>query len=217
MSLIKQNSKDSDLIMIPEKKTFGQKITDLFIEYRYLLLAFIIPVFLMYLLYVSIGIFPFGDKTVLGLDLNAQYVDFYYGLRNVIHGDADALYTFARSLGGEFMGIYSYYVASPFAAIVALFPRNMMAHALLVLFLFKTGLSGFTFGFYLHKTYKFKNKTAIVGFSILYALSAYAVVQQHNNMWIDALVWLPRESVICMVASSGTRKQSKRHETASSC
>ena len=191
MSLIKKNSKDSDLIMIPEKKTFGQKITDLFIEYRYLLLAFIIPVFLMYLLYVSIGIFPFGDKTVLGLDLNAQYVDFYYGLRNVIHGDADALYTFARSLGGEFMGIYSYYVASPFAAIVALFPRNMMAHALLVLFLFKTGLSGFTFGFYLHKTYKFKNKTAIVGFSILYALSAYAVVQQHNNMWIDALVWLP--------------------------
>lgn len=25
----------------------------------------------------------------------------------------------------------------------------------------------------------------------MYALCSYAVVQQHNSMWIDALIWLP--------------------------
>lgn len=189
--MTQNNPVSQELNLDTEKKTLRQRLCSLFVEYRYLLLAFIIPVFLMYLLYVSIGIYPFGDRTVLGLDLNAQYVDFYYGLRNILHGDADALYTFARSLGGEFMGIYAYYVASPFAFIVALFPRTMMAHAIFTIFLLKTGLCGFTFGFYLHKTSKFKNKISIVGFSILYALSSYAIVQQHNNMWIDALVWLP--------------------------
>ena len=30
-----------------------------------------------------------------------------------------------------------------------------------------------------------------VGFSTLYALCAYAVVMQHNTMWIDNLIYLP--------------------------
>jgi len=38
---------------------------------------------------------------------------------------------------------------------------------------------------------KKRNRYAIVLFSICYALSAYAVVQQHNTMWIDAVMWLP--------------------------
>ena len=59
------------------------------------------------------------------------------------------------------------------------------------IFLLKTGLCGFTFGFYIHKAQKNSSKIATVMFSCLYALTAYAVVQQHNSMWIDAVIWLP--------------------------
>ena len=157
----------------------------------YLSLAFIIPVAIMYLIYVAMEIHPFGNGSVLVLDLNAQYVYFYEALRNFVYGDAGFLYSFCRGLGGEFLGIYAYYIASPFSYIVCLFPQSMILDALLVIFLLKTGLCGVTFGYYLHKTGKSKSKIATVIFSCMYALTAYAVVQQHNSMWIDAVIWLP--------------------------
>ena len=76
-------------------------------SYSYLFYAFIIPVALMYLIYLSMGIHPFGNGSVLVLDLNGQYVYFYESLRNAIHGDGSFLYTFSRALGGEYLSFGS--------------------------------------------------------------------------------------------------------------
>ncbi|MBO7250250.1 MAG: YfhO family protein [Clostridia bacterium] len=157
----------------------------------YLAFCFIVPIVLAYLMYLAREIHPFGDGSVLVLDLSAQYVYFFEALRDFAHGDADLLYSFSRSLGGEFVGIYAYYVASPLSYIVALFPKAMMLEALLTLFLLKCGLCGFTFGFYLHKNSKNPNRVMVIAFSVMYALSAYGIVHQHNTMWIDAMIWLP--------------------------
>lgn len=157
----------------------------------YLWLCILIPIALMYLMYLSRMIHPFGDGSVLVLDLNAQYVWFFEALRDFVRGDASLLYSFARSMGGEFLGIYAYYIASPLSYLTCLFPKDRMLEALLFLFLLKTGLCGGTFGYYMHRTMKKPNAFAIVIFSTMYALSAYAVVQQHNTMWIDAVMWLP--------------------------
>lgn len=160
-------------------------------EFSYLIYAFLIPVILNYLIYLAMEIHPFGDGSVLVLDLNGQYVYFYEALRNAVYGEESFLYSFCRSLGGEFGGIYTYYVASPLSYIVCLFPQDRILEALLFIFLLKTGLCGLSFGYYLHKISSKVKKIPVVTFSILYALCAYAVVQQHNSMWIDALIWLP--------------------------
>lgn len=160
-------------------------------RYFYLFYAFIIPVILNYLIYLSMGLHPFGNGSVLVLDLNGQYVYFYEALRNAVYGETSLIYTFARSLGGEFFGIYAYYVASPFSYIVCLFPQDRMLEALLFIFLLKAGLSGVTMGFYLDRISSKLNKINVVTFSVLYSMCAYAVIQQHNSMWIDALMWLP--------------------------
>ncbi len=159
--------------------------------YSYLTLCFLVPAAIMYLLYLVRGIHPFGDESVLVLDLNGQYVYFYEALRNAVYGKESLLYSFSRALGGEFLGIYAYYLASPFSYIVCLFPEGKILEALLFIFVLKTGLCGVTFGFYLHKTSRRVRPTRILSFSVMYALCAYAVVQQHNSMWIDALIWLP--------------------------
>lgn len=185
------NDKLLDKAAPPEKKRFSLRDAWRNNDYMYLTLAFFTPFAIMYMIYLAMEIHPFGDGSVLVLDLNGQYVYFFEALRNFVYGDADLLYSFARSLGGEFMGIYAYYIASPFSYLVALFPQERILEALLCIFLLKTGCCGFSFGYYLHRTSAKLNKTAIVTFSILYALSAYAVVQQHNTMWIDALIWLP--------------------------
>ena len=159
----------------------------------YLCLCFVIPVVIMYLIYLAMQIHPFGDGSVLVLDLNAQYVYFYEALRDFVWGDNSLLYSFSRQLGGEFMGIYAYYIASPFSYLVALFPKARMLEALLFIFLLKTGLCGLSCGYYLKKTTdasKLK-RTNVIIFSVMYALCSYAVVQQNNSMWIDALIWLP--------------------------
>ncbi len=174
-----------------KKKKTGKLAKLLKKPYIYLALCFAIPVAVMYLIYLSMEIHPFGDGSVLVLDLNGQYVYFFEALRRFVYGDASLIYSFSRSLGGEFMGIYAYYLASPLSYIVALFPKERILEALLCLFLLKTGLCGFTFGYYLHKTSEKLNKVSIVTFSILYALSSYCIVQQHNTMWIDCVMWLP--------------------------
>ena len=160
-------------------------------EYGYLGYSFLIPAALMLIIYLALGHKPFGDLSVLTLDLNAQYVYFYEALREFLCGDASLLYSFSRSLGGEFMGIYAYYIASPISYIVLLFPKSMMLFALLTIILIKIGLCGLTFGFYLHKQTKNPNKLNILIFSLMYALSAYAITYQNNIMWLDALFLLP--------------------------
>ncbi len=157
----------------------------------YLFFCFLIPAVIMYLLYLSRGLYPFGDGSVLVLDLNGQYVYFYEALRNAVYGEGSFLYTFFRGLGGEFMGMYAYYLASPLSYIVALFPQDGILEALLTIILIKTGLCGFTFGFYLHKNTSCPSKLTTIIFSTLYALSAYVVIYQNNIMWMDAVMWLP--------------------------
>ncbi len=161
-------------------------------EYGYLMFAALIPAVLVYLLYLVRGLYPFGDGCVLVLDLNGQYVSFYEGLYNILHGDADLFYSFSRNLGGEFMGIYDYYVASPFALLLGLFPQDWMLEGLLVVFIIKAALCGLNMGIYLHKHSDGDcNRLSVIAFSIMYALCSYCVIQQHNSMWIDAVLWLP--------------------------
>jgi len=156
----------------------------------YLGLCFIVPTLLMWLVYASMNVFPFGEESVLVLDLNGQYVYYFEALRDILTDSGSFLYSFRRALGGEFLGIIGYYLASPLSLIVALFPAEMMTEALLSIFLLKTGISGLTLGIYLDHTRK-RNPVSAVMFSTMYALSAYAVVMQHNTMWIDALMLLP--------------------------
>lgn len=159
--------------------------------YAYLLACFFIPLGIMLLIHLCHGLHPIANGSVLVLDLNGQYVYFYEALREFIYGDTSLLYSFSRALGGEFLGIYAYYIASPLSWLVALFPKGRMLEALLVIFLLKTGLCGFTMGWYLHKNTRRPIKPLVCAFATLYALCAYAVVYQHNSMWIDALFWLP--------------------------
>ncbi|MBQ9806637.1 MAG: YfhO family protein [Clostridia bacterium] len=160
-------------------------------KYRYLILCALLPAVLVWMLYIAKGHHPFGDGCVLVLDLNGQYVWFFEALRNFVKGDADLLYSFSRALGGEFLGIYAYYVASPFSFLLALFPKERMLEGLLALFLLKTAMCGWSFGYYMHRTMKEKNPIAIIVFALGYAMSSYALIQQHNTMWIDAMMWLP--------------------------
>jgi uncharacterized membrane protein YfhO len=161
-------------------------------EYFYLLGAFLLPLVILWLVYIAMEVYPFGSNSVLVLDLNGQYVSFYEYLRSLIREGGSLLYTWERALGGEFLGIFSYYLSSPFSLIVALLPKGNMTEALLLIMLLKCGSSGLAFGWYLHKTRPVRPRAAhVIMFSAMYALCSYAVVYGHNIMWMDQLIILP--------------------------
>ncbi len=178
-------------ITINTEKSFKERLRDVFDEYSYLILAAGIPAFLFFLMYLTRGLYPFGNGTVLVLDLNGQYVYFFEALKKTVLEGGSLLYSWSRSLGGEFLGMYAYYLASPFSYLICLFPDGKTQEFLLVLFMIKAALCGGTMGFFLHKHSEKRNKLTVIAFSILYAVSAYCVVHQNNTMWMDAVMWLP--------------------------
>ena len=168
-------------------KRVGHKI----VQKKYLYPSFLMPFLIMAAVFAALAIFPFGERSVLILDMNAQYVYFFEQFRDsVLSSDESILYSFERALGGEFLGTYTYYLASPFSYLVVLFPKDRITDAIKLIMLLKCGFAGLSFSYYLDKTRK-KNAFGFTAFSTMYALCAYATTFQSNIMWMDALIWLP--------------------------
>ena len=157
---------------------------------RYYIIAFIIPVVLMYISYAIFGLYPFGKKSVLCLDLNAQYVYYFEALRDAFWGKGSIFYNWGRNLSGGMMGVIGYYLASPFTLIVMILPRKMILTSLLIMILCKIGAASVTFNLYLQRSKGLEPLHATV-FSVLYSLMAYMVIQTIDPMWLDGLVFLP--------------------------
>ena len=168
----------------------GNPVKDWFFRNRYYLMAFFIPVVLMYICYAIFGLYPFGEQSVLALDFNAQYVYYFEALRDAFWGDGSIFYNWSRNLSGGYMGVIGYYLASPFTLIVMLLPEKMMLTSLLIMILAKIGTASLTFHHYLIKSKKLQPLPALI-FGILYSLMAYMVIQTIDPMWLDGLVFLP--------------------------
>ncbi len=157
---------------------------------RLYILAFFLPVAIMYITYALFDFYPFGDGCVLVLDLNGQYVYYFEYAKKAFWGDGSLFYSWNRNLSGEFMGTIGYYLASPFTLIVMLLPQSMLLGSLLIMQLAKLGSIGVTFSYYLQKSQNVKPINSVI-FSTLFSLCAYAVIQLMDPMWIDGLVFLP--------------------------
>lgn len=159
-------------------------------EYIYLIAAFLLPFTIMLGIYACMEVHPFGNNSVLMLDLQAQYIYYYEEIRSLLTEGGSFLYSWKRTLGGEFMGIVAYYGASLYNLIFVIFPKSMIADAMMFINLMKIGSMGLTFGIYIHKTRR-PGEMKTLALSCMYALCAYSVVQTLNPMWLDALVYLP--------------------------
>lgn len=173
-----------------EKKTFRQKIRGWLWDKKIYFLVFAVPALIMYAAYALFEVHPFGDNSVLVLDLNGQYVYYYEALRDAFWGEGSLVYDWSRNLSGEMFGIFAYYLASPFMLIICLMPRTAMCGAIELMQIAKIGAAAVTFAFFLRKTGKPKNASLVV-FSTCYALMSYMVVQLMDPMWLDGLVYLP--------------------------
>ncbi len=152
--------------------------------------AFCIPALLVFISYVIFGVYPFGDRSVLTLDLNGQYVYYFENIRRSFWEGDGLLYSWSRNLSGGYQGVIGYYLASPFTFIVILMPRKLIIEALMLMQLCKIGACGLTFAVFAQKSKGVKPFTSVI-FSTMYALSAFMVIQLIDPMWLDGPIFLP--------------------------
>ncbi len=182
-----------DTTPVPETPSVGRRARpkpQLSGNAKVLLWCFFLPAFLTVVIYCCLQVWPVGKNSVLVLDLNAQYIYYFEQLRDILTSGESILYSFERALGGEFLGIFAYYLSSPFSLLVALFPKQMITEAMYLILVLKCGFCGLTFGIYLNQKNLTKPPYRVM-LAVMYALSSYAVVMQHNVMWTDNLIAFP--------------------------
>lgn len=159
-------------------------------ENQYIFLAFIATMGTMLIVFLCNGMVPFGDKTILRMDLYHQYGPLFAELYERIKGGDSLIYSWTSGLGSCFLGNYFNYLSSPLGAIVLFFGHKNVPEAIATMILLKASLSASTFTYYLKKS---QHNQSFVGvcFGILYAFCGYMLAYYWNVMWLDAMVLLP--------------------------
>lgn len=156
-----------------------------------LLLSFGLPFMIMSIIYIAMGVYPFGKETLLTIDLAQQYVDFFSYYRHTLLNEPQALfYSFSKGIGGDMVGLWSYYLNSPFNLLVLLFPQRLLPLAVTLLIAIKIACSGLSFSYLLIKKFNGNNLLVPI-FSLSYALMSFTIVNQLHVMWLDSIIFLP--------------------------
>lgn len=89
-----------------------------------MLTAGIITFCLLWLLFYIKKYVPFGVHSLASKDADFQYLDFLAYLKDVFDGKNNIDYSFSKSIGGACIGVFSYYLSSPFNLLLLLFDKS---------------------------------------------------------------------------------------------
>lgn len=166
-----------------------QNCSAVFQKVLILLLAFLLPCFVMILLCVILKITPFGEKTFLINDMWSEYADYMAYFRTILSGENDLLYSFSKSLGDDLPSMLAFYVINPLNWIVCLFPPDRLPLAITILVILRYGICGLTSAVYFLR--RRKNDYSTLMFSTCYALMAFNIVNAENTNLREGALILP--------------------------
>ncbi len=149
-------------------------------------LAFLSFVFI----YLVSTLFPFGDLTVLRMDLYHQYGPLFCELYDRVTHFQSFLYSWNSGGGSSFLGNYFNYLSSPLSAVIFLFDRKDMPYAITTLVALKGILSAGTFTLYLKHSQK-SHSLVSAAFGGFYAFCSYFLAYYWNIMWLDGMILFP--------------------------
>lgn len=162
-----------------------------FRNYWTYLISFIIPLVIIFGVYLSQGIYWNSDTSPLLGDGFHQYVIFDLNLRNILHGSDSLFYTFTSGLGLNFYALSSYYLGSFLSPLVYFFDVSSMPNAVYLSTLLKFGLIGLSTFFSLSKIFKNIPAPLRLALSTSYALMSFTVSQLEIKTWLDVFILIP--------------------------
>lgn len=192
---LKQNvfDPDQEIILNRDKafyRFYNMKGTQFFIRHIFVLLAFLIPFLVILTIFIKNEIYPAGDNQLLIIDFWHQYFPFTSEMQDKLQNGGSLLYSLHSGWGQNFLGIMSYYTASPLNFLSLLIPQAHLREFLALFVCIKVGCAGLFTGMYLKHVFR-RNDFSIVLFSIPYALCAYIIGYYWNIMWLDTVALMP--------------------------
>ena len=137
--------------------------------------------------------------------MKEQYLPFFSSLHDLIGGDDSIFFHWSKSLGGNYIGLYAYYLASPFSWLTTLFSIEKLPLAIFLMTVSKISLSGLTFSVYVNflwnkynslpaQTSSYRRLLAhltLLPLPVAYALMSYNLQFALSIMWLDGVILLP--------------------------
>ena len=159
------------------------------------LASFIAPMAIMFVAWAIDGFFPFGTKSLMAVDFNAQYIGLYAYFKHLfLNGDwSSFFYSFSKSIGGGMLGIWGFNLLSPFNLLFLLTSEENFQWVVPIVIALRYGAMGLTMAHFLVKRYDgLKNKAYLVPIvATIYALNGFNVSYQMNPIFYDGMIMLP--------------------------
>ena len=158
---------------------------------NYLLWAFLLPFLGMLLMMAIARTEPFGsNRSMLYSDMYHQYYPFFVNFRKRLLGGESLLYNWDIGMGIDYLGLISYYLASPLNLLSVFVPADYTLEYFSLLAPIKLGLASLFFAIFLKKLFD-KNDFSIALFGAFYGLCAWGLGYSWNIMWVDSFAMLP--------------------------
>lgn len=153
------------------------------------------------------GSYPFGSRTRSVNDLGNQFVPYHAHLWDLLHGKADGglLFNWQSGYGSSFLPDLGTYVSSPFALLVAFFPRDRIDLAVYAVSVLKIGAAAAAMAVLL-LALRPGRWWAAGALGASYALCGWTLMQaSYNPMWLDGLIAFPLMCLVAEWARAGRR------------
>ncbi len=142
------------------------------------------------MMYISVGIYPFGELTVASGDMVNQYIPFAVHRNEAVLSGDSLTYSDSLGPGGNFWSIMGYYISSPLMLFSLFVDAENMDIFMLILQIVKVGAAGAAFAYFYTEKFDRRDASAAV-FSTAYALMSYSVGNMLNIIWMDCIMMLP--------------------------
>ena len=115
------------------------------------IIPFFITAIMLFVIFYKVGIYPFGERSLLIWDLRWQYIQFFSWFKQVLTGGGNLFYSFNAGMGNNMIGLYAYYLASPLNLLILFF--NDIQIFVLVLTILKLALAASASAFFMRNRF----------------------------------------------------------------
>ena len=160
-------------------------------EISLLVLSFVIPFVLVIILFNAnnIALGGYKNQTIMMIDMQSEYICYMRDLRNILLNHESLIYTTEKVFGGDYLSIFTFYLASPFNLFVIFFEEQAIPLFFVWSSIIKMAFASLNFYLFARFTNKF-TYTKII-FAIGYGLISYSFIYISNFMWLDGVMILP--------------------------
>ncbi len=173
---------ETDVKSVSKKEKWAERMP--------LLASFLLPLLIIFILCIERGIFPFGERSMLRMDMWHQYCPFYTELLNKLQSGESLMYSFHVGMGSDFISLIAYYLASPVNVLLLIWPKGYIIEFMSITIALRIAFCGFTFAYYLKRHFAV-NHFIISFFGLAYAFCGFIAAYSYNIMWLDCVMLAP--------------------------